>query len=263
MTIAQLARFCGPSGRRSSGVLLEPSGHLCATLVNPYLSTAATIVLMVTLEELTIIGHGNERLPNSLFKQETRTDHLAVVLPGLSYRCNEPLLWYPSRALVSLGADVLWVEYAYDKRQDWGAADDRERKNWLLEDAVAAMKAAMVDQYERVTIVAKSLGTLALAHLLSTKLVPNEARSVWLTPVLSDTDLRGQLEATRAPSLLVIGSHDLYYDEVFVGQLRRNEAIETLVIEGGDHLLETRQGVVASIDVLKRVMEAVQRFVSA
>lgn len=220
-------------------------------------------VRMIASGRLTIIGHGNERLPNSFFKQETRTNHLAVVLPGLSYRCNEPLLWYPSRALVSLGADVLWVEYAYDKRPDWGAADPREQRSWLLEDAVAAMEAAMVQQYERVTLVAKSLGTIALGHLVSSGLVPNETRAVWLTPVLSDPELRNQLETTRTPSLLVIGTLDHYYDEVFLSQLARSEMVETQIVEGGDHLLEAKGSVVDSIGILKRVTEAVLRFVTA
>lgn len=154
------------------------------------------------------------------------------------------------------------MEYAYDLRQDWVAAEDDVQRAWLFDDAVAAANAVMGDQYERVTVIAKSLGTLALGHLLATKGVPDEAKMVWLTPVLSDTDLRNQLEHTRSPSLLVIGTNDHFYDGRFVERLRRNKAIEALEIEGADHILETSEGVVASIDILRRVTETVQRFVS-
>lgn len=217
---------------------------------------------MYTSARLSILGHGNEQLPNTIFKQEARSSQLAVVLPGFGYRCNQPLLWYPSRILLSLGADVLWVEYTYDGRQDWAAAGDEEQRAWLFDDVDAATKAVMDNRYERVTVIAKSLGTLALGHLLASKRVPDEAKLVWLTPVLSDPGLRSHLEGTRAPSLVVIGTNDHFYDRQFIEQLRRNEAIETLEIEGADHMLETSRSVVASVDILKCVIEAVQRFVS-
>lgn len=217
---------------------------------------------MFSIEKLTISGHRNEPVTNSFFKQEAGAGHLAIVLPGLSYRCDAPLLWYSTKALISLGADVLWVEYAYDLRSDWVESDGRARKDWLFDDAVAATKAAMGARYEQVTFVGKSLGTLAMGHLLSTQKFPDRTKAAWLTPVLSDPDLRRQLEAVRLPSLLVIGAKDHYYDEAFLRRLRANKAVEIQVIRGADHSIETEEGVLASIDNLRLVMNLFQRFVS-
>ena len=215
---------------------------------------------MYAISRLAINGHESKPLANTFFKQDGGSDHLAIVLPGLSYRCNEPLLWYPSRVLLSLGADILWAEYAYDKVPDWMAANDQAQKTWLFDDASAAFQVVMSRKYERVTIVGKSLGTLAMGHLLTTQKFPESAKAVWLTPVLNDNDLRGQLEAIRLPSLLVIGSKDHYYDEAFLKRLRAKKTVEVQVIEGADHILETKEGVIASVDTLKMVTESVRRF---
>lgn len=214
------------------------------------------------VERLKIIGHGDEPLTNTFFRQDAGSGHLAIVFPGLGYRCSGPLLWYPSRILLAHGADVLWAEYAYDLRGDWMASDERGQKAWLFEDATAACRSAMKHGYERVTVVGKSLGTLAMGRLFSTEGFPDKTGAVWLTPVLSDPDLRNHLEATHVPSLLLIGTNDPYYDEGFIRRLRKNPAFEIEIVDGADHSLETRDGVLPSIDILKGAMKTVQGFIA-
>ncbi len=217
---------------------------------------------MARVEKLEIAGHRNEPVANSFFRQPGGSGYLAIFLPGLGYRCTQPLIWYQTRALLSAGADVLWVEYAYDLRPDWMAADDRVRREWLFEDVVAATRAAMKPRYERVVLVGKSLGTVALQHLLKEESLPERTRAAWLTPVLDDPALRRQLEQSSLPSFVVIGSKDHYYDEAFLAKLRNKKSVEVEVIEGADHLLETDEGTLASIDIMKRVTESFERFIS-
>ena len=217
---------------------------------------------MVNVERLRISGHGDEPVPNSFFRQAGGSDHLAIVLPGLSYRCNQPLLWYPTRALLSSGADVLWVEYAYDLRPDWVTADDQVQRDWLFDDVVAATRSVTETRYERVTLIGKSMGTLALGHVLMTEKIPDRRKAVWLTPVLDDPALRRQLEESNLPSLIVIGSKDHYYDGSFLARLQNKKSFEVEVIRGADHVLETDEGTLVSIDIMKQVMSSFQRFIS-
>ncbi|MDG6949633.1 MAG: hypothetical protein JRM77_07295 [Nitrososphaerota archaeon] len=217
---------------------------------------------MVNIERLRISGYRNDQVPNSFFRQAGGSDHLAIVLPGLSYRCNQPLLWYPTRALLSSGADVLWVEYAYDLQPDWVVADDQVQRDWLFDDVVAATRSAMETKYERVTLVGKSMGTIALGHVLRTEKIPDRRKAVWLTPVLDDPALRRQLVESNLPSLIVIGSKDNYYDGSFLERLQSKKSFEVEVIKGADHILETDEGTLASIDIMRQVMNSFQRFIS-
>ena len=152
------------------------------------------------------------------------------------------------------------MEYAYDSRPDWMAADDHVQREWLFEDVVAATRTAMKVRYERVVLVGKSLGTVALQHLLKKENFPRRTKAARLTPVLDDPALRRRLEESVLPSCVVIGSNDHYYDEVFLARLRNKKSMELEVIEGADHLLETDEGTLASIDIAKRVTKSFEHF---
>lgn len=218
--------------------------------------------LLYSIEKLEIRGYRTKPVPNTFFRQDSRASHLAVVFPGFSYRCSEPLLWYPTRVFLSLGADVVWVEYPYDQQPEFGDSDQEVQKEWLFADSMAALEAAEKTRpYGRTTLVGKSLGTLAMGHILSTNSAPGEVRAIWMTPVLANSDLRWVMEKTSSPSLVVIGSADHYYDRAFVEELRAKASIEVLVVEGGDHILETKDGTIQSIDILKSVVESISRFV--
>jgi predicted alpha/beta-hydrolase family hydrolase len=217
---------------------------------------------LYSVEKLDVRGFRARPVPNTLFRQDSATGHLAVVFSGYGYRCSAPLLWYPTRVLLSLGADVLWVDYPYEQQPEFGDSDEQVQKDWLFEDSAAALESAeKLRPYGRATLVGKSLGTLAMGHVLTRVPTPVDTRTVWITPVLADSGLRRAIEKATSPSLVIIGSADRYYDRSFVERLREKAATEVLVVEGGDHILETKHGTVQSIDILKMVAESVSRFV--
>ena len=106
---------------------------------------------------------------NLFFRQEADTDHLAVLFPGRGYTTQGPVLYYPGALLRNRGADVLNVDYAYDKRSDFDELSEEEQTAWLKADGKAALDAALSQRdYRHLTLVGKSLGTLVLALLLPT-----------------------------------------------------------------------------------------------
>ena len=75
---------------------------------------------LYSFRRLDIRGYRGKAVQNILFKQDQRANHIALVFPGYGYRCYGPLMYYTHLVLLSLGADVMWVEYAYDMEPDYG-----------------------------------------------------------------------------------------------------------------------------------------------
>jgi hypothetical protein len=91
---------------------------------------------------LKIAGCRGEPVPNTFFQQNGEVDHLAILFPGIGYSYQMPLLYYQTGLFLwSLNADVLWVEYAYN-RADFQSMPDSERKNSFNVDVTASCKRA-------------------------------------------------------------------------------------------------------------------------
>ena len=217
---------------------------------------------MYSITALKIVGCRNEAVPNTFFQQDGETRHLAILFPGYGYTAHMPAVYYPGRLLLTRGADVLSVEYTYGRRPEFQSLPDEERIRWLQADAAAACNAALAQrEYERVTLVGKSIGTLAVAHLLTTEGRLRSPQCIWLTPLLRNARLRAQIKQAPHRALFVIGTADPQYDAARLAELQQATAGEVLVIEGADHSLEITGDVLASLHALEQVMEAMGEFV--
>jgi len=162
-----------------------------------------------------------------------------------------------------MGADVLWVEYAYDKQAEYGSLGVQARKAWRLTDSKAALQAALKERpYKRTTFVGKSLGTRVIAELVTDDASLGHARVVWLTPLLTDPEFRAEVERLSNPSLFITGSGDDYYDRGFADRLRKKPETRIVVIDGANHSLEVRDDLARSIEILGQVTRSIQEFVS-
>jgi len=211
---------------------------------------------------LKIAGYRGELVPNTFFHQNRETAHLAILFPGIGYTCQMPLLYYQTRLFLwSLGADVLWVEYAYN-RADFQSMPDGEQKNWFSADVTVSCKAGLEQRaYSKVTLSGKSLGTLALGHLLTSEPALSHAQAIWLTPLLKDEKLRGEIMKARQRSLLIIGTKDAHYDAAYLEEMKILPHLRTLVLEGADHSLEIEGNLPNSIRLMEQVIQEIQRFV--
>lgn len=215
---------------------------------------------MPTPTTLDIAGYGDEPVPHTFLRQEQATQHLAILLPGLNYGCDLPLLYYPARLLLARGADVLRIEYASQRRADFRSAPATAGAA-LFADVSAACQAALAQRpYQQLTLVGKSLGTLALGHVLTADARLSSARAVWLTPLLHSDSLRAQITQWGGPSLFVIGTADPYYDAARLAELQAATGGAAVVVEGADHSLELAGEVVQSLAAMTQVIQALQRF---
>lgn len=218
---------------------------------------------MFAAKRLPISGHGGELVPNEFLRQQGGSDHLAVLLPGLGYTCDMPLFYYAEGMLLDAGADVLRVEYAYRLHLSFGDIPAEERTRWLFADTTAALRIGLGQRpYREITFVGKSLGTLAMGHLLG-ELTDRDVRTVWLTPLLRDDDLRGRMLRHRGPALLAIGTADDHYQPTVLDDLREATGSRMVIVEDADHSLDIPGDPVASIAAVSQVVAAMQAFIAS
>lgn len=216
---------------------------------------------MVSTENLTITGYHHEPVPHTFFKQDVATDHLAVILPGRGYTAQMPLLFYPVNVLLNRGADVLRVDYAYDRQPAFAALSFDQQLPWLWADVSAAYNAGLSQRaYQQITIVGKSLGTLAMGHLLTTATLPPRVNAIWLTPLVRFDPLCQQIKQIQAKSLFVIGTADPQYDPAILAELQQATGGEVVAVEGADHGFDIKGDVIQSIRAVEQAVRAIETF---
>jgi len=216
---------------------------------------------MYSSTTLDIRGHRGQAVPNTFFAQDSETHHLAVIFPGLGYTAHMPVLYYPRRLLLERGADTLLVEYDYRGRVGFRMPRNPESDRWFFDDVAAACAAGLGQRpYFGVTLVGKSLGTLAMGYLLTEDARLSRARCVWLTPLIRDDRLRAQMRRASGHSLFVIGTADSHYDPGYLEEVQLASGGESVVIQGADHSLEIEGDTVGSIRAVEQTVRVMQRF---
>jgi predicted alpha/beta-hydrolase family hydrolase len=218
---------------------------------------------MATATTLTIQGYRDEAVPNRFLRPQGAINHLAVLLPGFGYTLDMPLFYYAQNLLLERGWDVLRVEYAYNTHPEFQTLSEMEQNQWLLADTTAAWRAGLGQQtYDRVVLIGKSLGTLAMGHLLTMADPPPNVGAVWLTPLLAEERLRQQISQYGGPSLFVIGTADPHFDPVVLEKMQVATIGEAVVVRNADHGMDIPGDPIASVRAVERVVEALGRFLA-
>jgi predicted esterase len=208
---------------------------------------------------ISINGYGGKSVPNLFLRQNDPADTLAIIFPGLRYTCDMPLLYYPSRLFAHRAADVLQVNSDYT-RADYQSASQSEQADWLRGDAQAALRAGKAQgNYKRLILVGKSIGTLALAYLVSTS--PEEGTlTIWLTPLLRQPSLVSAALLFKGPALYVAGTGDPIYASGPMQRIQQATGAETLIVEGADHSMEIPGDPFQSLQIMERVLRGIEAF---
>lgn len=208
---------------------------------------------------LDVTGYQDQRVPNTFIAQPDPTTHLGIILPGYRHSADRADLHYAGRILLEQGADLLRVEYAYF-RTDFVERAENERAGWLSSDVFAACNAGLAYRpYEKITLIGKSLGTLAMGHLLADSRF-REANCVWSTPLITASWLRQRIEQTRPRSLFIIGTADGHYRADLLQHLEQVTGGRSVVIEGANHGLEIPDSIPKSLAALSQIVQALQEF---
>ncbi len=208
------------------------------------------------------LGYGRRPVPASMIMHAGETDHLGIILPGYRHTVDMPDLHYAGLILQAAGADVLRVEYAYPKT-DFMNRPEPERADWLSADVCAACAAGLKRRpYRKITLIGKSLGTLAIGPLLEDPAF-SAAGCVWSTPILSDAWLCARIITLRPRSLFIIGTVDHFYNSALLSELVDATKGKALVLPGAHHGLEIEGDIPGTLATLQRIVGAMQEFISA
>jgi hypothetical protein len=179
--------------------------------------------------------------PGEALLHEGDAERCVVLLPGVRYFSQAPLLWFAREAAQAAG----WSALELSER----APADADPFAWMRERAERALAAT---EAQRVLVVGKSLGSAAAPLVAERRL-----RAIWLTPLLVRSDVVAALNATEAPALLVGSSADPTWAD---GEQPVNAALEIVELDGLDHSLQAEGDPLASLDVLREVTERIATF---
>jgi hypothetical protein len=177
--------------------------------------------------------------PGEALLHEGDAGRCAVVLPGIAYFSQAPLLWFAREAAQARGWSVLELTERAPREENPFA--------WMRERAARALAAA---EAETVAVIGKSLASVA-APLVSERRLP----AVWLTPLLNRAEVIEALEAASAPTLLVGSPADPTW-----GHGRVPGGPEVLELQDLDHSLQIEGDPVASLHVLRAVTDRIGGF---
>ena len=183
--------------------------------------------------------------PGEALLHEGDPARCALLLPGVAYFSQAPLLWFAREAALSRGWSVLELTERAPRGEDPFA--------WMRERAGRALDAAE-ESAETVALIGKSLASAA-AGLAAERNRP----AVWLTPLLDRPDVVEAIRASVAPALLVGSPADPSWGE---GELPERPGLEVLELEGLDHSLQVEGDPAASLEVLTRVTGRVGAFIA-
>lgn len=100
---------------------------------------------------------------------------------------------------------------------------------------------------------------VVIDHVLKREIFHN-AKAVWLTPLLNTDAVYEAMVNSHHPGLCIIGDSDRQYTEERYRQILRNQNIESHLYPNINHGLDDATAVLASIDVLKSIMTAIENF---
>ncbi len=179
--------------------------------------------------------------PGEALLHEGDPERCVVLLPGVRYFSQAPLLWFAREAAQAEGWSVLELSER--------APADADPFAWMGERAQSALTATSATQ---VAVVGKSLASVA-APLATQRALP----AVWLTPLLDRPEVTEALAAVTRPTLIVGSPADPTWSG---GSVPDTEALDVLELEGLDHSLQVAGDPSASLDVLRDVSGRVREF---
>ncbi|WP_066175817.1 alpha/beta family hydrolase [Bacillus marinisedimentorum] len=206
-------------------------------------------------------GIRNQIIPYTSIQTGESNNRLCVMLPGLGYTTDHPLFYYVTSLFLNKKYDILHLNYKYDL--DSFVQLERSEQIRFVQETVKTALDQLLDSEtnQKVFLIAKSIGTAALVSELQTRSEIQNAKAVWLTPLLKEDLVFNYLSAHKQQGgLLVIGDRDPHYSKERYNRVSEVQELKTVLVPEANHSLDHSNDPYKSIDVLRDVIQAIDRF---
>lgn len=194
---------------------------------------------MADPRKLPITGHAGKPLDNQFWPADQPVGALAILLPGLNYTMDMPVMFFPRRLLLWRNVDVLNLNPAA-RSAEFQSVAEVEQLAWLQNDFQAGLMVGLSQaRYQKLILVGKSIGSLAIAvgaEFAQSKL---PTALVWLTPLYRyDIVVQAAMKAS-GPQVHICGGADPTYKPDRLQQiLTAKSDASAYIAEGANHNLE-------------------------
>ncbi|WP_026477963.1 hypothetical protein [Alkaliphilus transvaalensis] len=214
---------------------------------------------MIKIEEIKVMGYKQELHNQFIRNKETA---LAILIPGIAYSNDMPLLYYVSELLIDKGYDILKINPHWKEIDSFLTADSEEKRKWISTDVVNSVEEILnKKKYSDIFLVTKSIGMLGALEVLNKKVLFRNAKVLWLTPLCHVDNLVRELIDIANQSLIMIGTADRCYSIENIKALKKRRNYRVKTFSGTDHSLEIMGDVKGSLKVLEKVLEEVEHFI--
>ncbi|MGJ8529414.1 hypothetical protein [Maritalea sp.] len=212
--------------------------------------------------QIPINGRQNHEFNITLSEENKDSGKVALLLPGLGYRIENPIFYFTEKLLFDLGYQSARVNYAYDKLDGFRDLDISEIMSILADDAASIGHAvASIANHDELMFVGKSLGTIIMANLLQqTDIMPEHL--AWLTPSLATPIVDQSINQQAKNSFVAIGTKDKYYDAKLLKNYADNGAT-LCIMDGLGHVLEAEEDVPKSIKGHHQLINGMHKWLRA
>jgi predicted alpha/beta-hydrolase family hydrolase len=179
---------------------------------------------------------------------------LVVLMPGIGYTLNRPLMDYSKKLALQLGYDILSLEYGFQiARKD---LNREEELQYLINESMHIFKSALNDSYKKIVFISKSIGTI-IHTLLCNEIDNYEVKNIYLTPINETLKV-----GIKENSLVISGTNDPLISIETINEIRKIKGINIIEVKGGDHSLNITGNILGSIEVLYKVIGAEKEYLN-
>lgn len=185
---------------------------------------------------------------------EINVKKIAVILPGIGYHKDKPLLYYGIRIASNMGYEIHCMEYHDMPQKIKGDAQMMQKAaEMAYEQTCAQLEEIKFDEYDNILFISKSIGTVVSAKYVAEHKL--NAGQIWYTPV------EATLSFGAKDVVSFIGEKDPWSDVKTVINIAKEQGIVLYSYSDCNHSLEC-DDVDRNIEILGDVMKKTREYIS-
>lgn len=180
------------------------------------------------LNILTVPSFWKTELKQKHYKIQEKNSKLVVLFPGKNYPCDKPSLHYAGISAIQSGFDLLVLEYGYQAARTDLDIKDLPR---VIEESEKSIN-RIVNNYERVVFISKSLGTIVAGEIHRRIGIP--IKHIYLTPIKDTVEYINSTEG-----ITIYGTKDDFFNNEMAEKIIISNNRRIVKIPNANHSLET------------------------